>query len=200
MLRHPQRISVAFYCIRGKAGCYFLAFYHPSTTVSHPLFWESSQYTWNCTGVKTTRKPSAFTTFTTWSCCRKGKTKCIGALLTRLLVYVWELLQWEYFQTASCLKFQRLLVLLLVFLKCFFPNVLAGKSEQRNGSTEKWSLMHSDTARGRRGSNCMDKLQMPARTQSSQWKRVSNGAKSKENAGLSFRIIECQLIYNKPQS
>lgn len=183
MLRHPQSISVAICCIREKVACYFFASYHPSTILSHPLCWESSQYTWNCTEVKTSRKSSTFTTFTMWSYCMKGKPS--------VLVHSW-LLCWSIFGNycrgnnfklphilRSCVCWLWFWGFCFVF---FSPACLLAKSEQRIGSTEKWSLMHSGTTRERRGSNCMDKFEMPGRAQSSQWKRASNEAKSKENA------------------
>lgn len=92
---HPQSISVVFYSIRRKAGCYFLAFYHHSRILCL-IFSIGKFLNAHETIPKSTRKLCAFATFfTMWSCHMKVKNKCVSVVQTCLLAYVWELLQWE---------------------------------------------------------------------------------------------------------
>lgn len=122
MLRHLQSISVAFCCITGKVGCYFLAFYHPSTVLSHPLCWESSQDTWNCIGEKTSRKSSTFT---------PSQCDHVAWRENRELVQSW-LVCWYMFGNYHSGNNFKLPHVLSSSVYCFWfvlfsPSVLAGK-------------------------------------------------------------------------
>lgn len=181
MLRHPPSISVAFCCIRGKAGCYFLVF---TTPRQYCLILTAGNAPKTHGVVLKQRVPENLIHLPPSQCDRvawRENREC------------WcppDLFCWYKFGnycTGNNFKLPHILSSSVCWFRdfsfvFFSPMCLLAKSEQINGNTEKWSLMHSVKTRERRGSNCMDKFEMPGRAQSSQWKWVSNDTESKENA------------------